>query len=185
MSGQVADSRIYRVLKVCVGLGLWIGILVAVLLVVLPILFPSLGGHLGFTAEGFAFSGVDFTGTPQLGVLFYASTVVMLGSTLVCLWMLRDLVYSLGKGTPFFLGNVKRLRIMGWAVCVLGYARQNIGYACALNLLERYPVDAGRPWVEARLTLFPDQVLLALCILVLAEVFRLGCQLQSEHDQTV
>lgn len=81
--------------------------------------------------------------------------------------------------------NVNRIRIIGWAILIQSYLRQLIVYQYVQNLLQTSANHEVNDILQARFNLLPEGAVLALCILILAEVFRYGCVLQPEHDTTV
>jgi hypothetical protein len=116
---------------------------------------------------------------------FASITGVVYGLGLTGIWMLRGLVYSLDKDSPFIQKNVSRIRIIGWTVLVQVYLRQLLVYQYIQKYLHTVANSEMNNVLQARFNLLPEGAVLALCILILAEVFRYGCVLQQEHDTTV
>jgi hypothetical protein len=138
---------------------------------------------------GINFDGFLLTYNIENTDAFYWQYAFIMGAAyclgLTAIWMLRGLVYSLDKGSPFIQKNVNRIRVIGWAVLVQAYLHQMIVYQYVQKILHTAAYREVNNVLQARFNLLPEGAVLALCILILAEVFRYGCVLQQEHDTTV
>ena len=104
------------------------------------------------------------------------------------LLQLRGVCANLASGTPFPRDNIRRVRRIGWAI--LGTVGVELLIdALALVYLHQQVTVAGRPveipgvilWVD-----FPLGTAIAgLAVLVLAELFRAGADLQDEQALTI
>lgn len=183
MNDQFTESTPYRVLRLVVSIGFWIALgysAVMLVAIVLSTFVPQIGDIVAASTlhlDGFTITLPGSAPNPTHAV----GTIGMLAAGLICIWMLRNIVKSLRTGSPFTAENVKRIRVIGWVVFGQAYLHELSNYL----FVNRISIDTAVITIKAQFTLLPDGVLLAICILVLAEVFRYGCTLQREHDTTV
>lgn len=186
MSNTFTNSKLYKSLYLLLNIGLWVSILFS--LVSIFILFFK--GNQGFISSGLAFDGfaiVNNNSFKTLGLnwLFIIISLTTYCTGIICIWMLRNIVNSLKFSSPFTLDTVKRIRIIGWALFIEAYLRQLLNYLYINELSNWYINNGIEPIIQSRFNILPDKIVLVLCILILAEVFKYGCILQSEHDSTV
>jgi len=126
------------------------------------------------------------------GRWFVAVTAAVSFSWSACavlmLLQLRRAFTNIAAGTPFPRDNIRRIRVVGWAI--LGIAAVELVIdAAAMVFYHATTTVAGGPvvipweilWVD-----FPLATTLAgLAVLILAEVFRAGADLQDDQALTV
>lgn len=106
-----------------------------------------------------------------------------LGIAFVIVGSLRGIFVDLAAGRPFAPSSARRLRTMGAVILGGQFAGAAMGFTLG-NRLEAALATEG-------LTLTPDfgfnlgAIFLALVILVIAEVFRLGAELKRDQDLTI
>lgn len=194
--GKKSLSRVLQIALAAVWYGAIGAIAVAVVLVVRAAFW---GGTLpppnSIQISGSGLS-VLFRG-PGLHVISRTWTLIMLGTvflpwTLTLLYVvgqLRQVMASLVAERPFLAENAGRIRRIGIAVLVLALVRWVANFvmgafvATQLHMLQA----AQMPGTEARVNASPDMTLIffGILILILAEVFRRGAELQDDHDLTV
>ena len=183
MVNALIDSRFFKVLRALLNIGLWIAAAAFLISFFLLLFKPEMVSEL--VLDGFALSGIDYSETPVLRVIFTVITdlTMLLGVFLV--WMLRDVVNSLKGGSPFTRDNVKRIRLLGWALLAMAYLRQAACFITADRISQVLTEKGVDSLIRAQFHVIPEGAVLAICVLLLAEVFRYGCMLQAEHDMTV
>lgn len=184
MDNRFTDSTPYRILRLVLSVGFWIAIgyaavmFVAILLsAFVPQVREQFVAASTLQLDGFTITLPGSAPSPAHAV----GAIGMLVAGVICVWMLRNIVRSLKTDSPFTDANVKRIRVIGWVVLGQAYLHELSNYL----FINGINADTAVITLKAQFTLLPDGVLLALCILVLAEVFRYGCTLQREHDTTV
>lgn len=187
MDKSFVNSKIYRVLHFLVNVGLWISIGMSVIYLVLLLFIPDFltGSSSCLSFNGFVLTNDIIDIKSESYNLFSLANVTNMGIGILCIWMVRNIVNSLGSCSPFTSANVKRIRIIGWTLLVGTYLQQLINYSFADKLNHSYIQRGLDPLIKARFTIIPDGVMLAFIILLLAEIFKYGCTLQQEHDTTV
>lgn len=116
--------------------------------------------------------------------LVFAFAFVEGGIGAVVLYELGRILDNMAEHTPFIMENANRMRSVGLAVLGAGVMAIVCEIALAsyiANNLRIPGIDLGVKINLARL----DIIVVGLIILLLAEVFRYGVQLQDEHDLTV
>lgn len=191
MNKSFVNSKIYKILHAILHFGLWISIGVsAIYLIVILYQNFSVGNKkwlnsTGLCFDGFILNNEVLTKSVKSSFLFFFTAAMTLSISILCIWILCNIVDSLKDSSPFTMKNVKRIRMIGWVLFAQAYLRQLMNYIFANELYNAYLQNEIQPVLKARFTLIPDGAFLALCILVLAEIFRYGCNLQQEHDTTV
>jgi hypothetical protein len=98
-------------------------------------------------------------------------------------YLLRALLRNIEGGEPFTAQSVALMRRMGWAVLLIAFLRPTVEYLAALEVLRRLQ------YVDPTLSLpspFQSEVLLAsLLILILAQVWSYGLELERERALTI
>jgi hypothetical protein len=123
---------------------------------------------------------------------FVAVTAVASFSWWACavlmLLQLQRAFTNLAVGTPFPRDNIRRIRVAGWAI--LGMAAVELAIdAAAMAFYRATTTVAGGPvvvpweilWVDFPLT----TILAGLAVLILADIFRAGADLQADQALTV
>jgi hypothetical protein len=77
------------------------------------------------------------------------------------------------------------LEIIALVVLVGTYVRQVLVYQYVKAVAVLGASGGSDVLIRPNFTLLPSGVLLAVCLFVLARIFKYGCQLQYEHDMTV
>ncbi len=100
-------------------------------------------------------------------------------------FMMRKIVRTARDGKPFTFENVRRVRLIGIIVMLLGPLQSLVHYLVALGYVEHLKIPGAE--VSAGITAgwTMNSLLLGLLILVLAQVFDMGVRLQSDSDLTV
>ncbi len=174
----ISISKKYRVLRGLLNIGFWICTACFLIFIIFIFVRPQ---SVGISFDGFTLSVIDGLLTKDLYPLFYLSIGVAYSVGIACLWLLKKMIQSIDN-TPFTLVNVKSITMIGWLILIQAYTRQIIHY----SLIERISAKAGASFMlQPRFELIPPGAFLALCVLVIAEIFRFGCTLQQEHDSTV
>jgi hypothetical protein len=185
------NSKIYHVLRAFLNIGFWVGVVAVVIYMGFSIVQGITGGMKSlFNSAQLSFDGfflnqaaISKSDTSSIFVLLTTWLTIIVG--LLCVWLLRNIVNSLSDSTPFTQKNVNRIRIIGWVLFAQAYLAQLMNYLLAKELSDAALSGGTQPIIQAHFNLIPEGVLLALCVLILAEVFRYGCTLQNEHDTTV
>jgi uncharacterized protein YhhL (DUF1145 family) len=111
------------------------------------------------------------------------------GCVLLVLINLRRAFANIAAGTPFPRDNVRRIRVAGWAI--LGFAAIRIMIAAGMAAYMRATTTiAGRPpsfplglWFAIDFPL--GTIAAGLAVIILAELFRAGADLQDDQALTV
>jgi hypothetical protein len=101
------------------------------------------------------------------------------------LWVIWDLVRSVGRRDPFGPVSVRRLRTLGF-LAVLGYPLlQALSAVLQGRLFATLPALSGRlePFYAAIFS--PAPLMVGLCFFALAEVFAHGMRLREDVEATV
>jgi DUF2975 family protein len=112
-----------------------------------------------------------------------AGAAVMMG---LVLWILSELIAlcrSVRDGHPFDAGNAMRIRRLALALALSELARAAIVYAANAFVAAQFAADHLHFTARPRLNAFA--IVTALILLVLAEVFRTGTELDEDQSLTV
>ena len=112
-----------------------------------------------------------------------AGAAVMLGLVLWILAELAALCRSVRDGQPFAARNATRIRRLALAVVLGEVSRAAVVYAANAYVAAQFAADHLRFTARPRLNAFV--IVSALILLVLAEVFRTGTQLDEDQSLTV
>lgn len=133
----------------------------------------NLRGDLRFpTAPGSAF----FLGNAALLIAILVVALVVVGQ-------LRAVFRTLRDGKPFVPANAARLRWVASGVIAFEIMRAGIVYFENYYAMTRFSAEGLR--FEARLDLDVFAIVLALIVLVIAEVFRAGTTLDEDRSLTI
>ncbi len=190
MYRQLEKSPALQVLRVLLDVGFWLGALALAGLLVMLFLPQTAALSTSAISAGLQFDGFRVN-LPELnlsptafklyGSVFWLVLALGLGS----IWVLRAMVRSLRKSTPFTVANARRIEIIAGITLAGAYIRQFALCQFVTNYLAAHHPGSTEPLLTAHFNLLPTGVLWALCLLILARIFRYGVQLQLEHDQTV
>jgi hypothetical protein len=134
--------------------------------------FEKLRGNLRFPARNGAF----FSGSLAVVVLMF----------IYLLWMVTQLRYvfrSLSRRLPFVPGNARRIRWVGLAVIFGEIGRAAIVYFWSYYTSLHFTVSGLRFAASADVS--PITIVSGLAILVIAEVFQEGAQMQEDQSLTI
>lgn len=191
MNEILEKTTAYRILRALLNIGLWvlIGISAAYLILwIIAALVPQSFTH-AVSSTSLVLSGFRIINSAEaqtaLNPAYVTGILVMMAAGIVCVWLLRSIVNSVRDGSPFTAENVKRIRTIGWVLFAQAYLHELTNYLFACSLYDTALQSGSSPVLIPHFTWLPDGVFLALCVLVLAEIFRYGCILQREHDTTV
>ena len=112
-----------------------------------------------------------------------AGAAVMVGLVLWILAELAALCRSVRDGQPFAAGNAMRIRRLALAVVLAEVSRAAVVYAANVYVATQFAADHLRFTARPRINAFA--IVSALILLVLAEVFRTGTQLDEDQSLTV
>jgi hypothetical protein len=107
---------------------------------------------------------------------------------LLVLLSLRRAFENIAAGTPFPRDNIRRIRVAGWAI--LGFAAAELMIDAGMFAYMRATTTvAGQPPVIPTAMLLADlplgTILAGLAVVILAELFRAGADLQDDQALTV
>ena len=134
--------------------------------------FEKLSGNLRFPAR----KGVFLSGSVAVVVLAFG----------YLLWIVTQLRYvfrSLSQGVPFVLANARRIRWVGFAVIFGEIGRAALVYFWSYYTSLHFTAEGLR--FSASVDMNPITIVGGLAILVIAEVFQQGAQLQEEQSLTI
>jgi len=112
-----------------------------------------------------------------------AGAAVMVGLVLWILAELAALCRSVRDGQPFAARNAMRIRRLALAVVLAEVSRAAVVYAAHAYVAAQFAADHLRFTAWPRINTFA--IVSALILLVLAEVFRTGTQLDEDQSLTV
>ncbi len=119
---------------------------------------------------------------PELAALLATSMLRAL-LWLPVLYQLRRLLGALSAGRPFVRENAGRLRRLGWAVVLTQLALAAIRFGEAAYVASRFRRPGLQLWMVVDLPL--TGLFVGAALLVAAEAFRRGAQLEEEQAFTV
>lgn len=134
--------------------------------------FEKLRGNLRFPAK----QGAFLSGSMAVVVLLFANIFWIVT-------LLRGVFRSLSQGLPFVVANARRVRWVGLAVIFGEFARAGIVYFWSYYTSLRFMADGLR--FAASVDINPITIIGGLALLVIAEVFREGAQLQEDQSLTI
>lgn len=190
MYQQWEKSPALHFLRVLLDIGFWLGVVALVGLLAMLLLPQTSALSNSAISAGLQFDGFRVN-LPELdlspiALRLYGSVLwLVLGLSLASIWILRAMVRSLHNSTPFTVTNARRIEIIAGITLAGAYIRQFALCQFVDNYLTASRPGSTEPLLTAHFNLLPSGVLWALCLLILARIFRYGVQLQLEHDQTV
>lgn len=164
-----------------------VGFMLVILLlgVFVPDFATAIQEHVEYKAGGLEIAMDNLNLTPKdigyfilLGILALAPGLAMY---MVVIYQLRKIFATLTDGTPFLTTNATRIKMMGVTLLIWSVVQPLTESLVALSLLDR----VHGPEVNANIGLDFGIVFMGLVLLILAEIFRLGAELQEDHDLTV
>jgi hypothetical protein len=124
--------------------------------------------------------------TPPSGVVpttALAAALVLLGFGLWVIGALRAIFRSLRRGRPFVPANVRRIRMIGWAIIVGEIVRTSIVMASGFYAARHFSADGLR--FDVRPDFNVMAIIGGLIVLALAEAFREGVRLDEDRSLTI
>ncbi len=101
---------------------------------------------------------------------------------------LRRALTNISAGTPFLRDNVRCIRVVGWAILGMAAMHVLIGVGMVAYMRATTTIAEQPPVLPAAMLLvdFPLGTILAgLAVLILAEIFRAGSDLQDDQALTI
>lgn len=141
-------------------------------------------------AELTLYASISFTLSNRWLLLAYFSiSFIFVIQAIIVLQQLRKFLGSVVDGHPFIVENGRRLRIIGWTLIIakiLGIVAA-IGFVFALGTIYVEGYQAKLDWNSIHRVIEPMfwEFFLALIVLCIAEIFKLGTRLQNEQSLTV
>lgn len=131
-------------------------------------------------AEGtFVFTTTDASPV----IIANAAKLLILAGLAYVLYMLRSVITNLKSGQPFSEANAMHIRRMGFVVLGLGVLGPVVQFVSAWLIMNRLPGTV--PALQAGPTFDGKVVLLALFILLLAQIWSYGIELEREQALTI
>ena len=98
------------------------------------------------------------------------------------IYLLRSVIIALQQGEVFTLENVVRIRRIGYLVLVVAFVRSLVEYIAAYEVLNR--LDIVKPPLSLPSASAAEVILASLLILVLAQVWSYGLELEHDSELT-
>ncbi len=98
-------------------------------------------------------------------------------------YLLRGVVQAILGGTPFEAENARRIRMLGFAVLGVGILVQAVTYLAAAEILNRLPTTI--PALNPGSTFDPGSIFAALFVLLLAQIWSYGLELERDQALTI
>ena len=119
-------------------------------------------------------------------ILAIASSMIpIIITTIVIVKMIRDLLITVEGGRPFDEKNSKRLMIIGITV-IIGSLFESLSYIIIYNLVIPMINSLGLENINFTINaLDGSTILLGVIIILISGIFKYGCYLQNEYDETV
>jgi hypothetical protein len=111
-----------------------------------------------------------------------AKLLTAVGLTYV-FYQLGAILHAIKSGEPFGRGNVTRMRRMGWAVFVVGFLRPAVEYFAARIILNQLAI--ADPPLSTPSPFQSDVILASLLILILAQVWSYGLEIERDRALTI
>jgi|GEM_PF-2534852 len=140
------------------------------------------GGRAAALVDGVGSVRFDRLPWPELGALLVASLLRVL-LWLPVLYQLRRLLGAMGAGRPFVRENAGRLRRLGWTVLLVELALTAIRIAESGFVAWRFQRPGLQLWALVDLPV--AGLFVGVALLIAAEAFRRGAQLEEDQALTV
>ncbi len=190
MNEKFINSKVYHALRALLNLFFWVTAVIFLfyfcwLIVSSFVDKTSPYFSIGPNLDGFILTEAMSMKSGTTGIFYFFTALLDVAAFFICFSMLRNIVNSLCDATPFTQKNVNRIRIMGWTLLAWVYLNDGMNYLYAQQIFDSYHQNGTQCMIQPHFNWLPNGIFLALCVVVLAEVFRYGCTLQNEHDTTV
>jgi hypothetical protein len=152
-------------------------------------LVRAVPGSAGATATSEPWAFITFRPRSRLFVFVVALAALTWRACIIfVLLMLRRVLANISAAAPFPRANIRCIRLMGWAILgmaamelligagMLAYMRAAVTVADQPPVIPPAMMVAGFPW---------GAVLAGTAVVILAEIFRAGADLQDEQSLTV
>ena len=97
--------------------------------------------------------------------------------------LLHKVLKSIMEGTPFGTGNAIRIRKMGYLILILGFVIPTADYIAANEILHRLP--GLLPEIMVPSPFKAEIILVSLLVLLLAQVWSYGVEIERERALTI
>ena len=104
----------------------------------------------------------------------------MFGVIIWVMFLLRQIVRTVGKGNPFVPDNGKRLRWIGLSILAVTFF--DFIHDILLNLFITPRLTFESIVTQSTLSLSIEDLLSAMVIIVIGEAFRIGAEMKKEQD---
>lgn len=111
-----------------------------------------------------------------------AKLLTAIGLTYV-FYQLGAILHAIKSGDPFGRSNVTRMRRMGWAVLIVGFLRPAIEYFAAWLILNQLTIV--EPPLSQPSPFQSEVILVSLLILILAQVWSYGLEIERDRALTI
>ncbi len=121
-------------------------------------------------------------------LLASAAALLRWACYLIVLLKLREVCSTMSAGRPFAWDNVRRIRMLGWAVLGTAAIDLLIDAVALVYLASRVTVGGEPATVPGSLLLYEipcGTIFAGLAVLVLAEIFKAGADLEDDQALTV
>ena len=143
----------------------------------------NIGRHLNIHLRNNKFLEVAQVRTLILAIA--SSMIPIIITTIVIVKMIRDLLITMECGKSFDEKNSKRLMVIGVTV-IIGSFFESLSYIIIYNLV--LPMISLLRLENINFTinaLDGSTILLGIIIILISGIFKYGCYLQNEYDETV
>lgn len=194
MVNKTSKKSAALIIEKLLGLAWYLGIVFGVLLIggqiYLMIASPDWLDEtmkLQIETSGLVFSFTEGFSIPEAGIMFifqFALVIPLLAMGLLIIFHLKKIFTTIAGGNPFSMENSKRIRIIGWTVIAASVLKALLSFFLGLYFSTLVNLPGLVLTANLRLTDFGG-VFVGIIILILAEVFQHGAQLQEENNLTV
>lgn len=98
-------------------------------------------------------------------------------------YLLRAVLQAILDGDPFAAENSQRIRRLGYAVLLVGLLQDAVQYTASITLLNQLPT--ALPTLQPGPTFNVELILVSLLILLLAQIWSYGLDLERDRSLTI
>jgi hypothetical protein len=98
-------------------------------------------------------------------------------------YLLRLVLRAINEGQPFTPENSRRIRKMGYMVLLIAFLRPTIDYIAANEILNQLKIVT--PSLSPPSTFTVETILASLLILILAQIWSYGLELERDRELTI
>jgi hypothetical protein len=117
-----------------------------------------------------------------VGIANAAKLILAIGLAYIA-YLLREIVKAIRDGDPFMAKNTRQIRQLGYTVLVLGFVGPGVEYLAANEILNRLPPTI--PVLNPGPTFDSWTIMVALFILLLANIWSYGLELEHDRSLTI